>query len=128
MVAKNTNGKYPAPYGIIQCVQYGLDNLASRYENERKQYARLAAPPESEAFIGIFDGMTQMKKHNFGADAAIPVNQVAVMGAGIMGAGIAQVTAEKGIHVLLKVRNDEAINVVRSTCEITGTRSSNASE
>jgi len=109
MVAKNTNGKYPAPYGIIQCVQYGLDNPASRFENERKQFARLAATPESEALIGIFDGMTQMKKHNFGVDAAIPVNQVAVMGAGLMGAGIAQVTAEKGIHVLLKDRNDEAI-------------------
>jgi len=109
MVAKNTNGKYPAPYGIIQCVQHGLDHPATKFENERKQFARLAATPESEALIGIFDGMTQMKKHNFGADAALPVKQVAVMGAGLMGAGIAQVTAEKGIQVLLKDRNDEAI-------------------
>ena len=109
MVAKNTNGKYPAPYGIIQCVQYGIDNPSTKYENERKQFARLAATPESEALIGIFDGMTQMKKHNFGADAARPVNQVAVMGAGLMGAGIAQVTAEKGIQVLLKDRNIEAV-------------------
>jgi enoyl-CoA hydratase/long-chain 3-hydroxyacyl-CoA dehydrogenase len=109
MVAKNTNGKYPAPYGIIQCVQHGLENPATKYENERKQFARLAATPESEALIGIFDGMTQMKKHNFGDDAALPVKQVAVMGAGLMGAGIAQVTAEKGVQVLLKDRNDEAI-------------------
>jgi enoyl-CoA hydratase/long-chain 3-hydroxyacyl-CoA dehydrogenase len=109
MVQKNTNGKYPSPYAIIQCVQHGLDNPATKFKNEREQFVKLAATPESEALIGIFDGMTQMKKHNFGKDAAIPVNTVAVMGAGLMGAGIAQVTAEKGIHVLLKDRNDEAI-------------------
>ncbi|KAL3942979.1 MAG: hypothetical protein SGBAC_002930 [Bacillariaceae sp.] len=108
MVKKNTNGNYPAPYSIIQCVQHGLANPATKYKNEREQFAKLAATPESEALIGIFDGMTQMKKHNFG-DAARPVNTVAVMGAGLMGAGIAQVTAEKGMTVLLKDRNDEAI-------------------
>jgi enoyl-CoA hydratase/long-chain 3-hydroxyacyl-CoA dehydrogenase len=109
MVQKNTNGNYPAPYAIIQCVQHGLENPASKFKNEREQFAKLAATPESEALIGIFEGMTQMKKHSFGKDAAIPVNTVAVMGAGLMGAGIAQVTAEKGMQVLLKDRNDEAV-------------------
>ena len=62
---------------------------------------KLAATKESEALIGIFDGMTQMKKHAFG-DNAVKVKTVAVMGAGLMGAGIAQVSAEKGYSVLLK--------------------------
>ena len=109
MVAKNTNGNYPAPNAIIQCVQYGLANPSKKFKNEREQFAKLAATPESAALIGIFDGMTQMKKHNFGKNASIPVNQIAVMGAGLMGAGIAQVSAEKGYKVLLKDRNDEAI-------------------
>jgi enoyl-CoA hydratase/long-chain 3-hydroxyacyl-CoA dehydrogenase len=109
MVKKNTDGNYPAPYAIIQAVQHGLANESTKYKNEREQFAKLAATPESKALIGIFVGMTQMKKHKFGKDAAIPVNTVAVMGAGLMGAGIAQVSAEKGLKVLLKDRNDEAI-------------------
>uniref|UniRef100_A0A7S3L3T2 enoyl-CoA hydratase n=1 Tax=Amphora coffeiformis TaxID=265554 RepID=A0A7S3L3T2_9STRA len=111
MVQKNTNGKYPAPLKIIDCVKYGLEHPSGndKYKYEREQFAKLAATPESEALIGIFDGMTKMKKHSYGADAAIPVKKVAVMGAGLMGAGIAQVTAEKGFATILKDRNDEAI-------------------
>ena len=110
-VQKNTNGKYPAPFEIMNCVKYGLEHPKgdAKYEYEREKFAKLAATNESEALIGLFDGSTKMKKHSYGADAAIPVKRVAVMGAGLMGAGIAQVTAEKGFETLLKDRNDEAI-------------------
>ena len=57
------------------------------------EFAKLAATPESEGLIGIFDGMTQMKKHDFG-DVAIPVHTVAVMGAGLMGE--TRATADRG--------------------------------
>ena len=109
MVQKNTNGNYPAPYAIIRCVQHGISNPSSKFENERKEFAKLAATKESEALIGIFEGMTQMKKNPFIDNEVTPVKTVAVMGAGLMGAGIAQISAEKGLSVLLKDRDDGAI-------------------
>jgi enoyl-CoA hydratase/long-chain 3-hydroxyacyl-CoA dehydrogenase len=110
MVDKNTDGNYPAPYAIIDCVKYGLahPNGLDKYKHERERFAKLAATKESEALIGIFDGMNQMKKHSSSAEP-IPVKRVAVMGAGLMGAGIAQVTAEKGYEVLLKDRDDVSL-------------------
>jgi len=114
MVQKNTNGNYPAPNAIIRCVQHGITNPTRKFENEREEFAKLAATKESEALIGIFDGMTQMKKNPFNNEDAIPVEKIAVMGAGLMGAGIAQVSAEKGLSVILKDRADEAIEQGKS--------------
>lgn len=113
MVKKNTDGHYPAPFSIIQCVQYGLENPSARFKNEREQFAKLAATPESQALIGIFEGTTALKKQDeqFKVPNLRKVDTVAVLGAGLMGAGIAQVTAEKCGYsqILLKDRNDEAV-------------------
>ncbi|KAL9179445.1 hypothetical protein ACHAXT_008735 [Thalassiosira profunda] len=110
MVDKNTGGNYPAPYEIIDCVKYGLAHPKGmdKFRNEREGFAKLAATKESEALIGIFDGMNQLKK--LSSDGRpVEVKKVAVMGAGLMGAGIAQVTAEKGYEVLLKDRDDASL-------------------
>jgi len=110
MVQKNTNGNYPAPIAIIDAVKYGLEHPKGndKFKFERESFADLAATKESEALIGIFDGMTQMKKHSYG-DVAHPIDRVAVLGSGLMGSGIAQVSAEKGYEVLLKDRDDASI-------------------
>jgi enoyl-CoA hydratase/long-chain 3-hydroxyacyl-CoA dehydrogenase len=110
MVDKNSGGNYPAPYAIMDCVKYGLAHNSGldKFKHERQEFAKLAATKESEALIGIFDGMNQMKKHSSSAEP-IKVKKVAVMGAGLMGAGIAQVSAEKGYEVLLKDRDDVSL-------------------
>ena len=110
MVQKNTNGMYPAPFAIIDAVKYGIEHPQGeeKFKFERESFAKLAATTESEALIGIFDGMTKLKKHSYGK-VAHPIDKVAVLGGGLMGSGIAQVTAEKGYEVLLKDRDDASV-------------------
>jgi len=68
----------------------------------------MAQTDVSPALIGLFDGMNAVKKNCFGKPD-VEVKTVAVLGAGLMGAGIAQVSAEKGYKVLLKDRDDASL-------------------
>jgi enoyl-CoA hydratase/long-chain 3-hydroxyacyl-CoA dehydrogenase len=106
-VDKSTGGKMPAPYAIIEVLKenYGKDKL-THLTSEAKAFAKLAATPESSALIGLFHGMTSVKKHNFGN--ALPVHKIAVLGAGLMGSGIAQVSVDNGKYPVVLKDKDEA--------------------
>eukprot|EP00600_Ochromonadales_sp_CCMP1393_P001899 CAMPEP_0174984558 /NCGR_PEP_ID=MMETSP0004_2-20121128/17796_1 /TAXON_ID=420556 /ORGANISM="Ochromonas sp., Strain CCMP1393" /LENGTH=700 /DNA_ID=CAMNT_0016236995 /DNA_START=214 /DNA_END=2316 /DNA_ORIENTATION=+ len=107
-VDKTTGGKYPSPYKIINLLKDNMGKSKKAHlEDEATQFAELAATPESEALIGIFHGMTAVKKHDFGKPAH-PVKNVAVLGAGLMGAGIAQVSVDNGKYRVLLKDKDEA--------------------
>ena len=102
-----TKGNYPAPPKIIESVQYGLRHgLEKGLRNEARLFGELAETPESRALVQLFFGMTGAKK-NPQASLARPVKHVAVLGAGLMGSGIAEVTSKKGVHVWLKDRDLE---------------------
>jgi len=104
MVDKNTNGKYPAPYKILDAVKAGLSSgHAAGSKVEAKGFSELGMTSESKALVSIFFGQTACKKNPYGKpEKGKEVNTVAVIGAGLMGAGIAQVSAMKGFDVLLK--------------------------
>lgn len=109
-VMKQTSGKYPAPLAIIDCVKAGLEGgheTGSKMERER--FGELAVTPEAKALRGLFFGQTECKKNTFaeklGEGGYKKVETVGVLGAGLMGAGIAEVTCVKGMRVLLKDRD-----------------------
>lgn len=86
-VDKNTGGHYPAPYAIINVLKDNFGKSKSAHlQDEAAKFAQLAATPVSEALIGLFHGTTAVKKHSYGAPTH-PVKKIAVLGAGLMGAG-----------------------------------------
>lgn len=101
-VMKQTLGLYPAPLKIIEVTRVGVEKGgAEGYAAEAKGFGELGITSESKALIGLYNGQTYCKKNRFGAPKK-PAENVAVLGAGLMGAGIAQVTMDRGIRTTLK--------------------------
>lgn len=109
-VMKMTQGCYPAPLKIIEVVRTGIEKgIAEGYKAEAKGFGQLIFTNESRALIGLFHGQTQCKKNRFGKPSK-KVEKVGVLGAGLMGAGIATVSINKGKHlVVMKDANYEGL-------------------
>ena len=115
MVDGQTKGNYPAPYEILECVRIGMSSGEKRgYEEEVKRFEKLILTPESFQLRGIFFAMTEKKKNPL-AELSKPVDTIAMVGAGFMGAGIAQVSAAKDVKVLLKDIKQETITQAKKT-------------
>ncbi|KAI4875118.1 hypothetical protein NFI96_025238 [Prochilodus magdalenae] len=109
-VMKQTKGLYPAPLKIIECVKAGVEQgLDAGYLAESQNFGKLAMTTESRALIGLYHGQVTCKKNRFGAPEK-EVKTLAILGAGLMGAGIAQVSVDKGINTILKDTTLEGLN------------------
>uniref|UniRef100_A0A8C9Z0H6 Trifunctional enzyme subunit alpha, mitochondrial n=1 Tax=Sander lucioperca TaxID=283035 RepID=A0A8C9Z0H6_SANLU len=101
-VMKQSKGLYPAPLKIIECAKAGLEQgPIAGYLAESQNFGQLARTSESAALIGLYHGQVACKKNRFGVPER-EVKTLAILGAGLMGAGIAQVTVDKGVHTILK--------------------------
>jgi len=94
--AKKTRGNYPAPDKILEVVRTGLESGARKGEAaEAAAFGELVVTPEARQLIGLFFATSKLKKDTGVDDAAVtprPVDKVGVLGAGLMGAGIAYVS------------------------------------
>lgn len=79
------------------------------YEAERVAFGELSQTPQSKGLIGLFRGQTECKKNRFGDPPKAP-KTIGVLGAGLMGAGIVQVSIDKGYQVVLKDTNDAGLS------------------
>ncbi len=109
-----THGNYPAPERILEVVKLGLaEGLARGLEAEAAAFGELVVSAEARALMHVFFASTESKKDS-GLDASEvaprPVTRVAVLGAGLMGAGVAYVTAAHAkLDVRLKDRDEPAL-------------------
>lgn len=116
MVDKQAHGNYPAPYKIMECVEIGWNQgLEKGYAAEVEKFEELILSPVSRQLINIFFAMTDKKKNPYGEDKVKHVKRMGMIGAGFMGAGIAEVSMDDEIHVLLKDINQDMINSAYKT-------------
>ena len=96
-VLGKTKGNYPAPLKIIECIKAGIEESSAKgFQVEADNFAELAMSPESAQLRNLFFATTAMKKEQ-GVEGVAPqkIAKAAVLGGGLMGGGIAFVTATK---------------------------------
>ncbi|XP_033505127.2 hydroxyacyl-CoA dehydrogenase trifunctional multienzyme complex subunit alpha a [Epinephelus lanceolatus] len=109
-VQKETRGLYPAPGKIIECVKTGVEQgREAGYLTEAQSFGKLAATSESKALIGLYHGQVACKRMQFETPEK-EVKRLAILGAGIMGADIAQLSIDKGLTTILKDTTEKNIS------------------
>ncbi|WP_210397442.1 fatty acid oxidation complex subunit alpha FadB [Motiliproteus sediminis] len=103
-VAGKAGPHYPAPVAAIKAMQkHAMLPLEKALEAEAKGFVKVAKTDVCQNLVGLFMSDQAIKKAA-GAHAKIAakVKQAAVLGAGIMGGGIAYQSAAKGTPILMK--------------------------
>lgn len=108
---------YPALAQALESVRRGLQGpRAQGFAFERRAFSELLFTPTCRSLIGLFfqrerarNPMTWMRSADSAVEAQ-PVRRLAVIGGGVMGAGIAQLAAFQGLDVVLKEVNQELLD------------------
>jgi 3-hydroxyacyl-CoA dehydrogenase / enoyl-CoA hydratase / 3-hydroxybutyryl-CoA epimerase len=109
---RKSRGHYPAPLKAIEvCTRAVSGSIEDGLAAERAAFLELVRTPECRSLMSVFFLQERAKKLVApGAEGcARPVKRVAVMGAGTMGAGIAQWVSARGFPVRLKDVNPDAL-------------------
>ncbi|HEV2629588.1 MAG TPA: 3-hydroxyacyl-CoA dehydrogenase NAD-binding domain-containing protein [Pseudolabrys sp.] len=108
---RETYDNYPAARAIMQVVYEGLQlDMDTALRVESRWFAKILRSPEAAAMIRTL--FVSMQELNKGArrppkEPASQLKKIGIVGAGFMGAGIAQVTAAAGLSVVLIDRDQE---------------------
>lgn len=111
--AATYDNAYRAPAEIHRLVSTSaFEPFDMALQAERELFARLAKSAEARNLVGLFIAEQALKKRNSSSLAALPKADVGgVVGAGVMGAGIAYQMAISGIKVILKDITQPALDL-----------------
>ncbi len=102
LTLRATRSNYPAPIQIINSVKDGWGkSREAAAEQEAEKFDRLMQSPESRQLINLFFAMNALKKNPL-KDKVRKVDALGILGAGLMGEGIAEVSLPKNIDIKLK--------------------------
>lgn len=118
MIAAKAGKHYPAPIMMVNTIEAAstLDR-AGAMALENANFAKLAKTDAATAQIGLFmsDQVIKGKAKKAAKQATKSVKKAAVLGAGIMGGGIAYQSAYKGTPIIMKDINDQALDLGLTT-------------
>lgn len=111
MVAAQAGSHYPAPMLAVKTMEAAASfTRDAALKLEQQHFIQLTQTSVARALVGIFLNDQFIKsKAKRAAKAAVPTQKAAVLGAGIMGGGIAYQSASRGIPVVMKDINDHAL-------------------
>ncbi len=118
-VMAKTGGHYPAPLVAIDVIREGLKlPLRRALDLEAGAFSELVVSETAKNLISIFFTRNDVEARaaKLGRKAR-RVGTVGVLGAGFMGAGIAQVLAQKGVPIVLKDRDMAAVGRGYAFCQ-----------
>jgi len=103
-IMKQTKGLYPAPLKIAEVLEKSAAagfGTPAAFKAEAEGFGQLTMEPVTKAMINIFNARTHCAKNHWGKPEQVP-KELAILGAGLMGAGIAEVSIGKGYQVIMK--------------------------
>jgi 3-hydroxyacyl-CoA dehydrogenase/enoyl-CoA hydratase/3-hydroxybutyryl-CoA epimerase len=110
---KETGWRYPAPLEALLVLEESCGMpIAAALEVENEHIANVFGGEVQRNLLSIFFWTEEVKKETGVADAAVrprQVSRVGVLGAGVMGGGIAQLAADKGIPARMKDIDPKAL-------------------
>ena len=105
LVAQVAGTHYPAPMTAVKTIEQAANcDRDAALDIERKHFITLAKSQEAQALVGIFlnDQYIKGLAKKSAKSASRETQRAAVLGAGIMGGGIAYQSASKGVPVTMK--------------------------
>ncbi len=108
---KETRGHYPAPPRVLDALAIGLARgMPAGLDAEARAFGELATSDVARNLIALFFLTTRQRRASSeGLPRADAPRDVAVVGAGLMGSGIAQAAAVAGMTVRMRDVDDAAL-------------------
>ena len=114
MVAQQAGKNFPAPLKVVDVIEKARSmSLEEALQVEADGFAEVATTPVAQALVGIFlnDQFLSKKAKGWEKKADKAIERAAVLGAGIMGGGIAYQSALRGTPIKMKDINQDGLDL-----------------